>query len=49
MNFSDCYSVFDSFDTACNAQSESLATALITQTVELRKRPEAPDLRIDDS
>ena len=37
------------FDTACNVQSESLANALITQTVELRKRPEAPDLRIDDS
>ena len=36
------------FDTVCNVQSESLASALITQTAELRKTPEAPDLRIDD-
>ena len=49
MIFNDSYSVFEGFDTACNVQSESLATALITQTVELRKRPEAPDLRIDGS
>ena len=35
-------------DAAWNVQSESLANALITQTVQLRKTPEAPDLRIDD-
>ena len=37
------------FDTAGHAQSESLANALITQTVQLRKTPEAPDFIIVDS
>ena len=36
-------------DTVRDLQSESCANALITQTVELRKRPEAPDLILDES